>query len=100
MQEQDRGGRDSSGRRHERQALGQALQLGYSLTIGMAVFALLGLYVDRRKGGGIFWTICGMFLGLLYGAYEVWKAVRNLNAKGEPSRDDRKEGDTERTPPA
>jgi F0F1-type ATP synthase assembly protein I len=100
MQGQDHDGRDSSGRRHERQALGQALQLGYNLTVGMAVFALLGYYVDRRRGGGAFWTICGMFIGLLYGAYEVWKAVRDLNAKdGKPSRAGQKEGNTERSPP-
>ena len=34
---------------------------------------------DRKHGGGIFWTLVGMFLGLIYGAYEFWIVVRMLN---------------------
>jgi len=62
-----------------RGAIGQALSLGSNLAAGMAVFSFIGYWIDRRRGGGTFWTLCGMFLGVLYGAYEVWKVVRSLN---------------------
>jgi hypothetical protein len=45
----------------------------------MLVFALLGHFVDRRIGGNKdTFTLVGLFLGLFYGGYEVWKVVRAL----------------------
>jgi hypothetical protein len=55
------------------------MALGLDLAIGMAVFTAAGYYMDRRRGGGGAWTLCGMVLGLLYGAYEVWRVARRLN---------------------
>ena len=69
---------------------GAAIALGTNLAAGMAVFSLAGYWIDRKRGGGIFWTVCGMFLGLLYGAYEVWKAIRLMNP-GDRERKDAKE---------
>jgi F0F1-type ATP synthase assembly protein I len=69
----------------QRAGLGQALSMGTNLAVGMALFAFIGYWVDRRRGGGVRWTICGMFLGLIYGAYEVWKAVRLLDAENRKS---------------
>lgn len=62
-----------------RPGLAAALGLGTQLAVGMAVFAGAGVYLDRRRGGGVACTLGGISLGLLYGAYEVWKVVRLLN---------------------
>ena len=53
------------------------VQLGLNLAVGMALFSVIGYRLDKRRGGGIFWTLCGTVLGLAYGAYEVWKIVRS-----------------------
>ena len=66
--------------------LGELLTLGLNLAAGLILFTLLGLYIDRRRGGGVFWTICGMLLGVAYGVYEIWKILRALNA---PPHEDR-----------
>ena len=58
---------------------GQASALGTNLVVGMGLFTFIGYYIDRKHGGGIFWTLVGMFLGLIYGAYEFWIVVRMLN---------------------
>ena len=55
-----------------------ALGLGTQLLAGMVVCAGLGYFVDRRRGGGAAFTLLGMFMGLLYGGYEVWKLVRQI----------------------
>ena len=67
--------------------LGELLSLGLNLAAGLILFTLLGLYIDRRRGGGVFWTVCGMLLGVAYGVYEVWKLLRALNAppRGAPT---------------
>lgn len=57
---------------------GQAIALGSNLAVGMALFTFFGYYVDQKRGGGILWTLCGMGVGLIYGAYEIWKVVRVL----------------------
>lgn len=59
-------------------ALASALNLGLQLAAGMFFFAGIGYAVDHRRGGGVAFTLAGVFLGLLYGAYEVWKVVRLL----------------------
>ena len=65
---------------------GQALALGTNMAAGMAVLAGLGYWIDRKRGGGIGWTLGGMFLGLIYGLYELWKAARAIN-QGAGSKD-------------
>lgn len=64
-----------------------ALSLGTQLAAGMIFFAGVGFYVDRRRGGGIAFTLAGMFAGLGYGAYEVWKVVREINREAQRSDD-------------
>jgi len=66
-----------------RGAVGQALSLGTNLAAGMVIFSFIGYWIDRKTGGGVFWTICGMFLGLVYGGYEVWKVIRALNEESK-----------------
>jgi hypothetical protein len=72
-----------------RSVLGSALALGTNMVAGMALFTFLGYKVDQRRGGGRTCTLIGMFLGLFYGGYEVWKLVRQIQAAaGESSRVD------------
>lgn len=59
--------------------MGQAISLGYTMVAGMLLFTGLGWYADRRRGGGELFTILGMFMGLIYCGYEVWKLVRLRN---------------------
>mgnify|MGYP003587391124 CR=1 FL=1 len=59
-------------------ALAAAVNLGMQLAAGMALFAGLGYWLDRRRGGGVAFTLGGVLLALLYGGYEVWKVVRLL----------------------
>ncbi len=66
-----------------RSALGQAITLGSNLAVGMGVFTLLGYYVDSRRGVGHFWTIAGMLLGFVYGGYELWRTIHDLNETAE-----------------
>ncbi|MEI7435246.1 MAG: AtpZ/AtpI family protein [bacterium] len=56
-----------------------ALTLGFSMAVGMGIFAGLGWWLDRRRGGGVVWTLIGVGVGLLYIAYETWKVVREVN---------------------
>lgn len=64
----------------DRTELGRATMMGLNFAVGMAVFASLGWYIDHRRGGdSILFTVCGMVLGLGYGAYEVWVVIRLLN---------------------
>lgn len=65
--------------------LATAATLGTQLAVGMAAFAGLGYYIDRRRGGGYGFTLAGIFLGLFYIGYEIWKLVRQVQ-----------EGDTQR----
>ena len=52
------------------------VSLGTNVAVGMGMFILIGYYIDEKRGGQ-FWTLTGVFLGLVYGGYEVWKAIRN-----------------------
>ena len=69
-----------------RGTVGVALSLGINLAAGMALCVLGGHWLDSRRGGGVIFTVCGMVVGMLYCAYEVWKTVKILNQK------DRNEG--------
>lgn len=82
----------------ERNELGRALMLGMNFAVGMAMFSFLGYYIDQRRGNGaMFFTVCGILLGLAYGAYEVWIVIRMLNEQARkattPRPKDQREGD-------
>ena len=57
---------------------GPALSLGANLTAGMLAFTFIGYSIDKHFGEGETFTLIGLFLGLIYGGYEVWKVVRYL----------------------
>lgn len=67
---------------------GPAVSLGYTMTAGMLVFTGLGYYADRKTGHRYLWTIIGMFLGLAYAGYEVWKLVRISEKSDETDQGD------------
>lgn len=64
--------------------IGAALLLGTQLAAAMALFAGGGYWIDHRRGGGITWTVTGMFIGLAYSFYEVWRIVRLINSEKPP----------------
>jgi hypothetical protein len=64
--------------RNRRKGLAAA-NLGLNFAVGMVLLSYLGSQLDRRRGGGYGWTLTGLTLGLLYGAYEVWKLARQSN---------------------
>ena len=90
--------RDAASGSGQPRAVGQAIQLGTTLVVAVAVFTLLGYYVDRKRGGGHLWIICGLVLGLAYDAYEVWKVVRRLNDPEEEASAEADQADTRKPP--
>jgi len=68
-------GPEKSGRRPtaERRRINPAVGFGTSFAGGMAVFALLGHLLDVKTGRERLFTLIGIGLGLLYGAWELWK---------------------------
>jgi len=75
--------RGRSGRTDGQTELSQAVMLGVNWAVGMAVFTFAGYWIDQKRGGGLIFTVAGILLGLAYGAYEVWKLVRALNAHAQ-----------------
>jgi hypothetical protein len=66
-----------------------AIALGTQLVVGMTAFSLLGWYIDRRRGGGLACTLAGIFLGLFYCGYEVWKVIRRIQEQEAADKDRR-----------
>lgn len=63
--------------------LSQAITLGLTFAVGVAVFSFGGFLLDQRRGGGILFTLTGMFIGLAFGAYETWKVILLLNRQAQ-----------------
>jgi F0F1-type ATP synthase assembly protein I len=53
-----------------------AYSLAYNMVAGMLVCPLAGYWLDQKLGTGERWTLGGLFLGLAYVGYQVWKVVR------------------------
>ena len=68
---------------NERSDISQALTLGTTFAVGMAVFSFAGFKIDQRRGDGILFTLLGMFLGLAFGAYETWRVITFLNQQAQ-----------------
>jgi F0F1-type ATP synthase assembly protein I len=66
-----------------------AMTLGYQLLSAMIVCVGGGYWLDVKRGGGHMWTLIGIGFAFVYGGYEVWKLVRQLNSEDakEKSRD-------------
>ena len=67
----------------KRSAISGALSLGTQMLAGMLTFSMLGYWIDRKRGGGSGFTLAGLFMGLIYCGYEVWKIVRQLNRENK-----------------
>ena len=52
------------------------ISLGINIAVGMALFTFIGNWIDNKLGDGHFWILVGMFLGLFYCGYEIWKLIR------------------------
>lgn len=55
------------------------ISLGINIAVGMVFFTMTGSWIDRKLGDGHFWTLVGMFLGVFYSGYEIWKLIRQNN---------------------
>jgi len=55
------------------------ITLGINLAVGMALFTMIGNWIDKKLGEQHLWILVGMFLGLFYCGYEVWKLIRQSN---------------------
>lgn len=68
-----------------RAEISRAINLGLNCAVGMALFSFIGFWLDQRRGGEgrLLCTLLGMTAGLAYGAYEVWKVIRDLNHEAE-----------------
>ncbi|MDF7823151.1 AtpZ/AtpI family protein [Pontiellaceae bacterium B12227] len=63
-----------------------AVGFGSSFAGGMAVFGLGGHWLDRKTGHEYLFTLLGIGLGLLYGAWELWKLITISNRQAERRR--------------
>jgi len=57
----------------------QNVTLGINIAAGMALFTFAGNWIDKKLGNQHFWILIGVFLGLFYCGYEIWKLIRRSN---------------------
>lgn len=71
---------------------GDAIGLGTTMAVAMALFGGGGYYLDHRRGDGFVFTLAGILLGLLFCVYEVFVTVRRIQQadKTAESRDGRR----------
>ncbi len=55
------------------------ITLGINIAVGMALFTFIGNWIDKKLGDQHFWILIGIFLGLFYCGYEIWKLIRRSN---------------------
>lgn len=53
--------------------------LGISMAVGISIFTYLGYRVGRKFGNEDLGALIGIFMGLFYCGYEVWKLIQRLN---------------------
>ena len=56
-----------------------AITLGTTMVAGVSFFTYLGYLLDKKFGSDRVWTLVGIFLGLFYCGYEVWRLIRKKN---------------------
>lgn len=57
------------------------LAFGTNFAGGMALLCFIGYRMDQHYETGYAWTLTGAILGLIFGAYELWKVVRWIQAR-------------------
>ncbi len=81
--------REDNSSRQPKNRYSPALALGTNLAAGMIVCTYLGITIDKKiHSDDQYFTLAGMFLGLFYAAYEVWKIIRETPAGDERNNDD------------
>jgi len=55
------------------------ITFGINIAAGMALFTIIGNWIDKKLGDQHFWIFIGIFLGLFYSGYEIWKLIRQGN---------------------
>jgi len=71
----------------EKRGAGAAIGFGTSFAAGMALFGLGGHWLDERYDREPLFTLLGLFLGLFYGGWELWKltsASKQQSRNGKP----------------
>ena len=59
-----------------------ATTLGYTIMAAVFFFTFVGYKLDEKfKNEYHLWTLLGIFTGLAYSGYEVWKLVKNEQDK-------------------
>jgi len=53
--------------------------LGINIAAGMALFTFAGNWIDKKLGDQHIWILVGIFLGLFYCGYEIWKLICQSN---------------------
>jgi hypothetical protein len=53
----------------------------WSIVGGMIGCSLLGYVIGRKMGDYLTGTLIGMFMGLAYCGYEIWKVIRKPKDK-------------------
>jgi len=59
------------------------ISLGINIAVGMALFTIIGNWIDKKLGDQHLWILVGMFLGLFYCGYEIWKLIRQSDRDEE-----------------
>lgn len=70
----------------EKHRVNPAVGFGTSFAAGMALFAIAGHALDLKTGREPLYTLLGIFLGLVYGGWELWKLVTEVNRRAEEDR--------------
>ena len=74
-----------------KQGAGAAIGFGTSFAVGMAICGLGGHWLDVKYGREPLFTLLGLFLGLLYGGWELWKLVTASNQQPDLEQSQQKE---------
>ena len=56
-----------------------AIGFGTEFAAGVILLTFIGYKVDEKYETGETFTLVGVFLGIFYGFYQVWKLIRILN---------------------
>ncbi len=81
----------------ERRFVGGALGFGSSFAVGMALFSLGGHWLDVKYDKEPVFTLIGVFLGFIYGGWELWKLVAATNQASVENESKTTSGADERT---
>ena len=65
-------------KKFDKKSLGVS-SIGINMAVGIAVFTYLGYLIDQKRGGGQIFTLIGIFFGLGYCGYEVWKLIKKMD---------------------